>query len=157
MGRSLLRSRRRWIALLAALTLVVSVIVVAPGFTSPTQAGPTPIETYLVPLPEADIRAGSLGLYSGTSDTIRTIISVTGAVDGTFVYYDHWEDGFELDLSEPVQATSEVWGDGVFANGAPPGCSADACDVFGAGDNAALDQRCIRQPAERGHRPSTTG
>ena len=60
---------------------------------------------------------------SGTGDTIHTVISVTGAVDGTFVYYDHWEDGFELDLANPVQASSEVWGDGDAANGAPPGCA----------------------------------
>ena len=146
MGRSWLRSHRRSIALLAAGALIGSVIVIGPSLRSPVQAGPAPIETYLVPLPEADIREGSLGLYAGTSDTIRTIISVTGAVDGTLVYYDHWEDGFELDLAEPVQSSSEVWGDGNAANGAPPGCSVDACDVFGAGDNAALINDVFANP-----------
>ena len=126
------------------LVLVLALVVAGlpfdvPGHQLPTAAaGPPPVERYLVPLPEEDIRGGALALFSGTGDDVRTVISITGAVDGTIVYYDHWEDGFELDLANPVQATSEVWGDGDASNGAPPGCAADGCDAFGAGDNAAL-------------------
>ena len=37
----------------------------------------------------------------------KVIISAPGkGVDGTFVYYDHWEDGFEADVANPVQASS---------------------------------------------------
>ena len=133
----MVRRSRRWGAVLAALAMVVSVTAIGPSFT-PAKAGPSPIETYLVPLPEHDIRVAAVALYSGTGDTVHTVISVTAAVDGTFVYYDHWEDGFELDLANPVQPSSEVWGDGDAGNGAPPGCAADGCDVFGAGDNATL-------------------
>ena len=114
-------------------------------------AGPAPVETYLVPLPEEDIRAGSLALFTGTGDTIRTVISLTGAVDGTIIYYDHWEDGFEADLANPVQASSEVWGDGDASNGAPPGCGADGCDVFGAGDNASLINDVFANPRNSGN------
>ena len=137
-------------ALFAAFTLVVSVFPFdLPGVGLPeANAGPAPVEIYLVPLPEEDIRTGSLALYSGTSDEVRTIISVTGAVDGTIVYYDHWEDGFELDLSIPAQATTEIWGDGAVANGAPPGCALDSCDSFGAGDNAALINDVFANPRD---------
>ena len=140
------RRYQRRFALLVAFALAVSVLPFdLPGVPLPAaEAGPPAIEIYLVPLPEEAIRDGSLALHNGTSDDVRTIISITGAVDGTFVYYDHWEDGFELDLSSPVQATTETWGDGNVGNGAPPGCVLDSCDTFGAGDNAArrLSRKC---------------
>jgi hypothetical protein len=137
-------NRRRWTGcrstLLVAFALVAAILPFDfPGVPlSAAGAGPPPVETYLIPLPEEDIRDGSLALYSGTDDMVHTIISVTGAVDGTIIYYDHWEDGFETDLATPAQATTEIWGDGVVANGAPPGCASDLCDAFDAGDNAAL-------------------
>ncbi len=135
-------SKRRYLrrgALLAAFALVVAILPFDfAGQVPGASAGPAPVESYFIPLPEEDIRGGSLALYASTSDTIHTVISITGAVDGTIVYYDHWEDGYELDIANPVQATSETWGDGVYANGAPPGCLADGCDSFDAGDNAAL-------------------
>ncbi len=144
------RRKPRRFALLVAFALAVSTLPFdLPGLPIPeAAAGPAPIEVYLIPLPEEDIRDGSLALYSGTSDDVRTIISITGAVDGTIVYYDHWEDGFELDLSTPAQATTEIWGDGSIANGAPPGCSADGCDAFGAGDNAALINNVFANPRD---------
>jgi uncharacterized repeat protein (TIGR01451 family) len=137
-------------ALLAAFALVASILPFdIPGSQlASAEAGPPTVETYIVPLPEEDIRGGSLALYSGTHETVHTIISVTGAVDGTIVYYDHWEDGYELDQSSPAQATTEIWGDGVLANGAPPGCLADVCDTFGAGDNAALINDVFANPRD---------
>src|SRR5262249_6296527 len=36
-----------------------------------------------------------------------------------------WEDGYEVDLSHPVQSTTQVWGDGNNANGIPPGFTND--------------------------------
>ncbi|MDJ0924047.1 MAG: SdrD B-like domain-containing protein [Acidimicrobiia bacterium] len=144
------RRYQRRFALLAAFALTVSVLPFdLAGIHLPAaQAGPAPVEIYLIPLPEEDIRNGSLALYSGTSESVRTVISVTGAVDGTIVYYDHWEDGFELDISAPAQATTETWGDGNVANGAPPGCSLDSCDTFGAGDNAALINDVFANPRD---------
>ena len=68
--------------------------------------------------------------------------------DGNRIVYDHWEDGFELDISSPVQATTEIWGDGNAGNGAPPGCTLDSCDAFGAGDNAALINDVFANPRD---------
>ena len=138
-GRRGHRATRRGIVLAAVALIAAGVPFQLPGSQLPAaEAGPPPVERYLVPIPEEDIRAGALALYDSTGDDIRTVISITGAVDGTLVYYDHWEDGFEVDLANPVQASSEVWGDGDVSNGAPPGCVTDGCDLFGAGDNAAL-------------------
>ena len=75
----------------AAFALIVSMLPFdSPGIPlSIADAGPSPVEVYLVPLPEKDIRVGSLALYSGTSDEVHTVISGTGAIDGTIVPYDH--------------------------------------------------------------------
>ncbi len=80
------RTTRRG-ALLAACALVASTLPFdVPGAQlAAAEAGTTPVETYIIPLPEEDIRDGSLS----THETVHTIISVTGAVDGTVVYYDH--------------------------------------------------------------------
>ena len=37
------------------------------------------------------------------------------------IYYDQWEDGYETDLSNPTQPTTQIWGDGNDAHGIPPG------------------------------------
>ena len=50
-------------------------------------------------------------------DTERPVASIVVAVGGTRVVYDHWEDGFEVDLNDPKQATTQVWGDGNAGNG----------------------------------------
>jgi hypothetical protein len=31
---------------------------------------------------------------------------------GTVIWYDHWEDGYEYDVTDPVGSTTQVWGDG---------------------------------------------
>ncbi|MEI6178581.1 MAG: hypothetical protein WCS43_16945, partial [Verrucomicrobiota bacterium] len=45
--------------------------------------------------------------------------------DNTVIYYDHWEDGYEADITNPKQSTTEIWGDGNPANGYPPGNPSD--------------------------------
>ena len=164
MDNSKRRNLRRG-ALLAAFALVAAIMPFDfAGQVTRVSAGPAPVENYFIPLPEEDVRGGSLALYASTSDTIHTVISITGAVDGTVVYYDHWEDGFELDIANPVQATTETWGDGLYANGAPPGCLADGCDSFDAGDNAALINDVPANPRDKlqifydgGDQVATTG
>jgi uncharacterized repeat protein (TIGR01451 family) len=102
--------------------------------TAPAIAGPQPIQTFYVPIPEEQLRAAFLTLAPALTDNlVRTTIAITVAGNGTLIYYDQWEDGYEADLSNPVQATSQIWGDANLANGAPPGCAAVACDVLNAG------------------------
>jgi uncharacterized repeat protein (TIGR01451 family) len=58
--------------------------------------------------------------------------------DGTVIYYDHWEDGFEADISNPTQTTTEIWGDDNKSNGLPPGFPDDNIN---AGDVIVLDNQ----------------
>jgi hypothetical protein len=70
--------------------------------------------------------------------TITTMISVTISTDNTVIWYDHWEDGFDVDATSkfaPASVSTKVWGDGNATNGcAPkaPTCTHDS-DVLKAG------------------------
>ena len=53
---------------------------------------------------------------------------------GAIITYDQWEDGYEADLANPTQATTQVWGDGNPANGdASTVCSLCAGDLIPQG------------------------
>ncbi len=117
-----------------------------------------PEDVFYMPLPEGDALTTFLSIVpaSGTSPTgesctgarvpaspISTYSSITVLRDNTILYYDQQEDGYEADTVNPVQATTEVWGDGVFANGVSPGsgCLVDACDILNAGIIIVLDNQ----------------
>ena len=102
-----------------------------------TDAGnPTPVQTFYVPLPEADINTALGNLYSGVGSTINSVISITVTSDNSYIYYDHWEDGYETDISNPAQSSTEIWGDGDLTNGTAPGTTDDLLDE---GDIVALE------------------
>ena len=44
---------------------------------------------------------------------------------GTVIIYDHWEDGYEAESNNPIQLTTETWGDGNLSNGIAPGYPTD--------------------------------
>jgi uncharacterized repeat protein (TIGR01451 family) len=56
---------------------------------------------------------------------IVTTISIAVQRNGSIIYYDHWEDGLEADITSPNQPSTQVWGDGNPGNGAPPGIPND--------------------------------
>lgn len=90
-----------------------------------TATSQTIVQEYYVPMPEAQIRQTFLALASNTGTTMDTTVSMVAAVSGTKIVYDHWEDGYEVSLDNPVQSTTQVWGDGNDANGKPPGFATD--------------------------------
>ena len=67
---------------------------------------------------------------------MNTYVSVAAIADGTVIYYDQWEDGFEPVINVPTQATTQIWGDGDLANGIAPGT---ADDLIHAGAVLILD------------------
>lgn len=46
-----------------------------------------------------------------------SVVAVTASTSNQIVYYDHWEDGFEADIFNPVQPTTLVLGDNNPGNG----------------------------------------
>ena len=79
------------------------------------------IQDFYVPLPEAQIYQANNAIVTGTGSTIFSTISIHVVYDGTVIYYDQWEDGYETDLGNPTKPTTQIWGDGNDAHGIPPG------------------------------------
>jgi hypothetical protein len=119
-------------------------------------AGDPPVQVYYFPLPEDEAYTSINTIYPGNAacninvnaaylpaEPMNGYNSVSIAADNTVIYFDHWEDGYEPDIANPIQASTETWGDGLFANGAPPGVTTDAADVLNAGTLIILEETTI--------------
>jgi uncharacterized repeat protein (TIGR01451 family) len=119
-----------------------------------------PEDVFYMPLPEADaltafqsiVPGGTVNTNAGMetcngnsipASPISTYSSITVLRNNTIIYYDEHEDGYEADTINPGQASTQVWGDGVFANGVAPGsgCLVDTCDILNAGIIIVLDNQ----------------
>ena len=90
-----------------------------------------PVQTFYLPIPEEDLLQTLTSIHGGASWTlpaepIESYNSIVVFVDGTVIYYDQWEDGYEQDIANPNHIYSasnptgtQIWGDGDPSNGAP--------------------------------------
>jgi len=132
-------------ALMAAVMLSLSLTAYADN--------PPPIQTYYVLLPEEQVLNSLVTLYSGTDGDIHTVISIAPVADGTVIYYDQWENGYEPDIAHPTDVYDDVtnpdgvqiWGDGDQSNGFPPNIPGD---VIGAGDVIVLENNVPADPRD---------
>src|SRR5690606_13663041 len=130
--------------------------------TPVSAANPTTQQIYYLSLPEDDLlqlfddndQAG--GDFADPVSPIRSITGISISSTGTYIYYDQWEDGsYDAIISEPggniysnpgnLDGT-QIWGDGVLANGCPPSinnvpnaCLVAADDLLSNGDVIILD------------------
>ncbi|MFK7808687.1 MAG: LamG-like jellyroll fold domain-containing protein, partial [Saprospiraceae bacterium] len=101
------------------------------------------VETYYIPGPESQMLDGFESIFNTTDcfatpsapvNPITTYISIGVVESGTIIHYDHWEDGYEPNLTFPLPTTStEIWGDNDPTNGIPPGYAVDyltAADII---------------------------
>ena len=98
-----MRTAGRPQALVAAF---LALLAVAPAAVAGTAA-----QVYYVPLPEDQIHAALTDVFPGVvacgsagrevEDPILTYLSIAPVAQGTVITYDHWEDGYEPDLSVP--------------------------------------------------------
>ena len=107
------------------------------------------VQEYHIPFPEDQVFSSLSTIFPGNSSNsncnsgvpppdkpINSYVSVSVFIDNSIIYFDHWEDDFEAQISNPTQATSQIWGDGNPFNGAPPGISSD---ILYAGTVIILD------------------
>ena len=126
--------KRLQIILLSCVALVFSI--------SAKAADILPIQTFYIPYPEEQVHESLVNLNTRilngfeNSDTVVSIVSISSGFGGTILVYDQHEDGYEADITNPIQATTEIWGDGDLANGVAPGFPDDLLD---AGDIVVLD------------------
>jgi uncharacterized repeat protein (TIGR01451 family) len=121
----------RWLAF-AALCAVWIGLAAKPVIA----ANPPPVQVFYVPIPEDQAFTSLAAMFPGNAacgvvgfaevaEPITTYNSISILAEGTIIYYDHWEDGFETDISHPTQPSSQIWGDGVVGNGRPPNINSD--------------------------------
>ena len=96
-----------------------------------------PVQTFYLPIPEEDLLQTLTSIHGGASWTlpaepVESYNSIVVFVDGTVIYYDQWEDGYEQDIANPNHIYSaanptgtQIWGDGDPTNGYPPNYPAD--------------------------------
>lgn len=102
---------------------------------APAAANPPPVQTFYIPFPEDQVLQSLRSIYPGPTacgqpsplpaNPVQTYVSISIISDGTIIYYDHWEDGYEVDVTNPTQPSTQIWGDGDPSNGAPPGIPGD--------------------------------
>src|ERR1051325_9501293 len=63
----------------------------------------TIVQEFYLPMPEQQIYQANSAIIGGTSATNLSTFSVVVSGSGTVIYYDHWEDGYEINLSSPTQ------------------------------------------------------
>ncbi len=115
------------------------VITVLSVVTDPcTEASKSHI--FYIPAPEKDLKTAfsiaDCHTLGTPTDTFRTIISLKCPYPGVVIFYDQWEDGYESNILDPQQTTTEVWGDGDIYNGVAPGYPTD---IIPGGGSIILD------------------
>lgn len=108
-------------------------ITIEETFNDPC-AEATRSKTFYLSFPEdVTLRNALLGAadLNYLSDSIRTVLSIKTIYPGTIIVYDHWEDGYEADISAPTQPSTEIWGDGNPLNGWAPGFPNDIIPTGG--------------------------
>jgi uncharacterized repeat protein (TIGR01451 family) len=66
--------------------------------------------TFFIPYTANDLKTQfETGRADIDATEIVTTISISVLRDGTTVYYDHWEDGLERNLTDPIQPSTEVF------------------------------------------------
>ena len=101
---------------------------------------PPPVQTFYIPIPENHFLQSLKTIVSNSTvgaeykpvDPMYNYISVSVFSDNTLIYYDHWENGFDASVQEPLNryaATNlggtQIWGDNNPTNGMPPGFASD--------------------------------
>ena len=105
----------------------------------------TKSHVYYLPFAEtqANIALDSSSSSAIPSNNIRTIISMKMPYPGMVIVWDEWEDGYELNALNPLQATTKIWGDGNPYNGIAPGYNTD---IIPAGGSIVLDNTMPANP-----------
>lgn len=121
-------------------------ITVQEDFISPCLEA-TRSKTFYLPFPENTDQLKKAFFAAGSNDTggasVRNVISIKVPYPKTTIVYDHWEDGYEADITVPVQSTTQVWGDGDLSNGVAPGYPDD---IIPAGGYIILDHQFAYNP-----------
>jgi uncharacterized repeat protein (TIGR01451 family) len=122
-------------------------ITVLPTYTDPCVEA-VQAKTFYMPFPENETQLRQ-ALYNASNnstsftDVVRNVTSIKSPYPNVIITYDEWEDGYENDITDPVQPSTKVWGDGNLTNGIAPGYPTD---IIPAGGSIILDNNFIYNP-----------
>lgn len=109
-------------------------------------------KTFYLPFPENATQFRKAFISSASSniltDKARNIVTIKIPYPGVVITYDHWEDGYEADITRPEQLTTLVWGDGNKSNGVAPGYPSDTIPPGGyviLDNNFTYNERVISE------------
>lgn len=110
---------------LAVAVLAVAGMVIGSGLAS-AQAVPSGYQEYFVLGHEQHVWDMMNKVNLGESGPVlvegsNSLVTATANADLQVIYYDHWEDGYEADIFNPIQDSTLILGDDDPSNG-------DACD-----------------------------
>ncbi|HOR76994.1 MAG TPA: Ig-like domain-containing protein, partial [Bacteroidales bacterium] len=120
-------------------------VTITEDYTSPCLEA-TRDKLFYLPFPEnkdqmrkALLSAGSvdMGIGGNGGTTVRSLVCIKIPYPKTIIIYDHWEDGYEADITVPTQSTTQIWGDGDLSNGVAPGYPND---IIPPGGSIVFDQ-----------------
>jgi hypothetical protein len=115
-------SIQRWFSTFLA-TFTALVMMFVAGFTA--HSAPAPTQVFYIPFPENEQLAAFQAINAVAVEPLAVFVTFSVASDNTVIYYDHWEDGYESDITNPIQSTTLIYGDGNPSNGFPPGNPGD--------------------------------
>ena len=127
--------KRRLLTLVCGMALAT---ILGLGMASSAQA--MPVQFFYVPLPEDQLLTFFTAVENGgpsnaPTEPITSYITITAVADNTIIYYDQWENGYDIDIANTLDIYSaanldgtQIWGDGNTVNGAPPGIPSDLID-----------------------------
>lgn len=141
--------------LVISLFTLVSMVVSSLAFPKPVMAANAqPAQVFFLSMPEDQVLASFKKISSSApAAPMDSVTSISVTTSNTFVYYDHWENGYEADLANPTNlwtsgniGGTQIWGNGKAADGCPPNvdgktaltCS-DANDTLTLGNVIVLD------------------
>ena len=126
--------RRRFATLISVLLATSALLTGGEALA----VNPTPVQLFYVPFPEDQLLQGLQQINAANpTNPVTTYIALSVVADGTIVYYDHWENGYDADIANPANlyanpgnlGGTQIWGDGDPSNGAPPLLPGDLLDA----------------------------
>jgi uncharacterized repeat protein (TIGR01451 family) len=103
---------------------------------------PREVQIFYLPLPADQLRTALRTIADSTAPDwpVWIYAVVTAVSDGTIIYYDQMEDGYEAELRNPTSiyhpttnpSGTQIWGDGDPSNGFPPGIPDDLINAGAA-------------------------
>jgi LPXTG-site transpeptidase (sortase) family protein len=121
-------SSRSFIRHILKILIVIAILLQSQFFVSVAPAlaaNPPPIQIFFLSMPEDQVLASFKKITASPAAPMISVTGISVTTSDTQIYYDQWENGYELDLANPTNiypavGGTQIWGNGLAADGCPP-------------------------------------